>query len=58
MARRRLSDGQMLKGVKRALANSRTPSNFRPGLRRLQQRLERRIEQSKNGRKGWLDQFF
>ncbi len=49
--RHRLSDSEMLKGVRRALKNPRTPSNFKPGLRRLQDRLEARIEARKNPHK-------
>jgi hypothetical protein len=59
MARRhRLTDREMLKGVRRALANPKTPSHFRPGLRRLEERLESRIARVKSGKKDWLSQFF
>jgi hypothetical protein len=51
MARHRLADREMLRGVLRALENSRTPKHLRPGLRRLRDRLQRRIEAVKQQRK-------
>jgi len=48
MPRHRLSDPEMLRGVKRALESSRTPSHLKPGLRRLRDRLEGRIAMRKN----------
>lgn len=47
MARYRMSDTEMLKGVKKALASPRVPSQLVPGLRRLRDRLEARIEAGK-----------
>lgn len=57
MARRRLTDQQMLKGVRQALKNPRCPANFRPGLRRLQERLEVRIARRKNPKKDFLSRI-
>jgi hypothetical protein len=57
----RLTDRQMLRGVLRALENSRTPKHLRPGLRRLRDRLQRRIEAVKQQRKNegdFLSQLF
>ena len=47
MPRHRLTDRELLAGVERALANPKTPSNFRPGLRRLRDRLKDRILRQK-----------
>jgi hypothetical protein len=50
MAQHRLTDREMLRGVLRALESSRTPKNLRPGLRRLRDRLQRRMEAAKKQR--------
>jgi hypothetical protein len=57
--RHRLTDRQMLKGVTKALVNSRTPAHLRPGLKRLKQRLEQKIERAKHRpkRKDFLSEF-
>jgi hypothetical protein len=39
MARHRLSDSEMLQGVKKALKSPRCPPHLKPGLRPLQGRL-------------------
>jgi hypothetical protein len=46
--RHRMSDSDMLKGLRKALKSPRTPSNLKPGLRRLEDRLAARIARRKN----------
>jgi hypothetical protein len=41
----------MLRGVVRALESGRTPRNLRPGLLRLRDRLQHKIEVAKKQRK-------
>jgi len=43
MSRHRLTDAEMLRGVKKALKSPRCPPHLKPGLRRLEARLEARI---------------
>jgi len=43
MARHKLSDAEKLRGAERALANRKTPQQFLPGLRRLRDRLRKKL---------------
>jgi hypothetical protein len=59
MARHRLTDAEMLRGVKKALKSARCPAHLKPGLRRLQERLEARIERRKHpAKRDFLSRMF
>lgn len=58
MPRHRLTDSEMLRGVEKALASKKTPDHLRPGLRRLQQRLRRKVSRPKRkGKEDFLSRF-
>ena len=44
MARRRLSDEELLRGAEKALRNRRTPKPLRAGIRKLRDRLRKKLE--------------